>query len=380
MKQPLRSFPMGDWDLGLNALLALDGKEDTPSYIGLHVCKFFNPRVFLSTPMSLPPNILFELLQTENTVVYNTIAASGLFFWEYCITFAEEIDLIWRWKWSPVTVLFIIIRYLSFAIRVIELLFYGNLTGLIKPSVAACQKWVKLEVIVGHCLSSCVELLLAVRTHALYGRNRIMLALLIAITLAGQGASISILVRILPNFVTFPLPIPSNLHVGACVVIAADPDFPNYLVPALVTETTFFLLVLIKFIHTKITAKTHTSHLLIVFLRDGIWAYALVFGVLVWTIVTYKITPAKGDIAVTWLFTALPFAGTRLVINLRSEAPSRKNQDGMEMQIISPVSQTLSPMTLSFNSPYEQQQSFGGVTVTRSKVIVDDSYLPFESK
>lgn len=65
--------------------------------------------------------------------------------------------------------------------------------------------------------------------HALYGQSRIMLALLIIIVLGGQGASISILVKILPNFVTLPLPLPSNIHVGACVVLAADPNFPNYL-------------------------------------------------------------------------------------------------------------------------------------------------------
>lgn len=334
--------------------------------------------------MSLPPiplDTLFDLLKTENTVIYNTIAASAFFLWEYCITFAEEIDLIWRWKWSPITVLFIVIRYLAFAIRIVELVFYGNLTGLIKPSMQTCQNWVKLEVIGGHCLALAVDLLLAVRTHALYGRNRIVLGLLIVIILVGQGVGISILVRVLPHFVTLPLPLPPNIHVGACVVLAADPDFPNYLIPTLVTESSFFLLVLIKFVHTKITVKTNTSHLLLVFLRDGIWAFAMVFGVLVWTIVTYKNTPANGDIAITWLFTVLPFAGTRLVINLRSEAPSRQQQqDGMEMQIVSPVS-PLSRMTWSLTSRHEgQHPAYGGVTVTRSKMTVDDSYLPFEGK
>ncbi|GJJ13121.1 hypothetical protein Clacol_007371 [Clathrus columnatus] len=198
--------------------------------------------------------------------------------------------------------------FFGFISSYVELIFYANITGLIKPSIQTCQSWVRFEVISGHCLALSVDVLLAIRTHALYGRSRIMLGVLATILIISQGFGISILVRVIPNFVTTPLPLPSRIHIGACVVLAADPNFPNYLIPTLVTESSFFFLVLVKFIHSKVTTKTHTSHMLIVFLRDGLWAFALVFGVLVWSLVTYKVNPARGDIAITWLFSILAFS------------------------------------------------------------------------
>lgn len=48
----------------------------------------------------------------------------------------------------------------------VELIFYTNIAGLIMPSIQICQSWVKFEVISGHCLAFCVDLLLAIRSKS----------------------------------------------------------------------------------------------------------------------------------------------------------------------------------------------------------------------
>jgi hypothetical protein len=49
-------------------------------------------------------------------------------------------------------------------------------------------------------------------------------------------------------------------------------------VPTMVVEMCFTLLITMKFLYDKLCAKDPISHTLFVFIRDGAWAFCLVFG------------------------------------------------------------------------------------------------------
>jgi len=297
---------------------------------------------------SLPPGLLLQLVKEENVIIYNHLAASAFFFWDFCITFSQEVDLIWRAKWGYVTFLFFCSRYLAFAIIIMELLFYANITGLITPTAEGCLTWVKLEIVGGHLLSCAVDILLANRVYAFYGRNKQMLYLLMAIIIVGQSVGIAWIIVVVPKFRAAPLPVPHNLPLGACTVLQADPRFPEYFLPTLVMETILTIIFALKFIHMRLSTNVQLSQLMMIFLRDGLWAYTILFADFLWTYIAYKSSPQKGDTAIAWLFTVLSFSATRLILNLRAESPKREPENVELHHVHSDVVTIGSPTARSF--------------------------------
>jgi hypothetical protein len=43
-------------------------------------------------------------------------------FYDYCITFKDEVELVWNRKTTPVTILFYVIRYLPLINNIVELI------------------------------------------------------------------------------------------------------------------------------------------------------------------------------------------------------------------------------------------------------------------
>lgn len=273
--------------------------------------------------MSLPAAEIPILIIAQDPLIYNTVAASAFFFWEYCITFDEEVDLIWRWNLSLVSIMFHVIRYGTFGIRILELLFYANISGLIQPTVARCTAWIWIEVIVGQVMFICLGILFLLRVFAFYGKSKTLLAGLIVLFVLENAAEITIIVLTVPKMRAIPNPLPTNLHVSACVIVELPVLFAKFWLPALLFQSILFFLVLAKFVQTKRQAGADSPHLLSIFIRDGTWAFTLGFAVLLWGVLAYELEIGKGDVALTWIYSILSFCATRLVLNLRSAARRR---------------------------------------------------------
>jgi len=268
------------------------------------------------------PEAFLQMLKDENSVVYNNIAASSFLFWEYVITFSGECELIWRGEWSYITVLYLFSRYFALGMRIIQLLVYANVTGLLNPTPGLCLGWLKLEIVAHHALAFAVDLVLASRAYAVHAKDRKVLYLLTAILVAGQLAAIACLVVVIGVFRAGPLPIPHHISFGACVTLTADPRFHNYFLVTIIVETLLTILFAVKFapfIFSRATPGSRLSRLMVVFVRDGLWAYSLVCAILVRVYISYRINP-QGDMAIAWLYSVLSFTATRLILNLRTEA------------------------------------------------------------
>lgn len=270
------------------------------------------------------------LIIAEDAIIYNTVAASMFIFWEHCITFREEVDLIWRSQWSLVNVLFLVIRYMTLSIRIVELVFYTNVFGLIRPTPSNCVAWLRFEAAAGQILFFSVEIVLIMRVFAFYGRKWMLLFGVFALFALENAARITILGITIPKILIVPSPLPPNLHAGACLIVADPPLFSNYWVPGLIFESILFLLVMVRFVQTKLHAELDSPHVLVVFVRDGAWAFTVIFAVLLWNTLSFELTPVKGDVALTWLYSVLGCCGSRLVLNLRSAAVERMGLTGDE--------------------------------------------------
>ncbi|KAG2355018.1 hypothetical protein BDR07DRAFT_574016 [Suillus spraguei] len=96
------------------------------------------------------------------------------------LTLGHEIELIWRQRWSPMTVLYMAIRYIGISYSVINVL-------LNMPSISLTDVVSNIMFYVTNETSVVVAAMLGVimmaRLHAMYERSRIMLIFLVVIFL-----------------------------------------------------------------------------------------------------------------------------------------------------------------------------------------------------
>ncbi|KAG1738374.1 uncharacterized protein EDB91DRAFT_457133 [Suillus paluster] len=55
----------------------------------------------------------WELINSARFNSYFLVAACAAVIYDWVLTFEEEIELIWRQRWSLITVLYLVIRYIG---------------------------------------------------------------------------------------------------------------------------------------------------------------------------------------------------------------------------------------------------------------------------
>ncbi|KAF8578431.1 hypothetical protein K439DRAFT_1529160 [Ramaria rubella] len=262
--------------------------------------------------------VVSESILTYNTEFAHLVAASMFIFWDYVLTFGDEVNFIWRPKQNGVSILFYVIRYLTFFIRIIHLIFCTNVFGMVHISASGCLLWQWFQLITGQLLFLSVEILLIMRTFAFYGRNRPLLAAL-AFLLVGELAAMLALISItLPTSQIKANPL-SDIHAGPCIGVYIVPTYSSLWIPPLIVQGTLSILIAARFIKTRLNAQIGDPPLLKVFVRDHTWAFVLIFAVSLWTVLAYQLTIDQGEIAITWFYSVLGFClrTTMRTIHLR---------------------------------------------------------------
>jgi len=276
--------------------------------------------------MALPPSQIMALIHSEEVLIYNTVAASVFIFWDYCITFGQEVELIWWSKFSLVNLLFFVTRYVSIGIRIVEVMFYTNVSGALHPSPFACAAWIWIEVLSGLILVLCVNIILIMRVFAFYGRNKRVLAYILGLFLCEYVAIVTMLAISVPKILVMPSSsesLPPNIHTGACLMLGIPTLFSRLWTPGLIFESILLALVIIRVAKTRNAGMGTTPHVLTVFVRDGIWGFTVIFATVLWIVAAFGRSPEQGEIALTWWYSMMGFCGSRMVLNLRSLAKER---------------------------------------------------------
>jgi hypothetical protein len=132
---------------------------------------------------------------------------------------------------------------------------------------------------------------------AFYGKSKPLLAGLLTLFMCEVSAVVVMIVTTVSKFQIIPNPLPPNLDARSCLLLGAPALFTNcwcvkvrkpssrgaqlslrQRIPPLIFQSILFIIIVVKFIKTKLQAGRNSPHLLIVFVRDGIWAFALIFG------------------------------------------------------------------------------------------------------
>ncbi|KAG1844814.1 hypothetical protein DFJ58DRAFT_515308 [Suillus subalutaceus] len=125
-----------------------------------------------------------------NTVViysYFTVAASVGLIYDWALTFGQEVELIWRQRWSLMTFLYLIVRYVGIGWVVMNIL----------SSVPTISMTDTVSLVINNALSwtsNVVNVILGVimiaRLHAMYQRSRKVLIFLVVSFLAIRIANV----------------------------------------------------------------------------------------------------------------------------------------------------------------------------------------------
>ncbi|KAF8480659.1 hypothetical protein JB92DRAFT_3102050 [Gautieria morchelliformis] len=272
--------------------------------------------------MSALPSLSLQQIREENRLVYHTLASSTILIWNFCISFNQEIDFVWRAgkKWTLINVLFCILRYLGLFLAIVQIVFYTNLTGLLHPSTSTCQAWIWFRAAGGPVLLYSAELLLIMRVYAFYDMSRPLLySLLILLACHVSVQSVFVALKV-PEIIVTPIPFPTNRNVGICLMTSSPAALSFLWIPTFIVEGILFGFIAIRAIQLKPWSRPHAHGIVTVLIRDGSWTFLCIFAASLWLCVAFQTNPEQGNIALTWGLTMIGYCGTPLILNLRSEA------------------------------------------------------------
>lgn len=234
------------------------------------------------------------------------IAAIVWMIWDTIINWEDEVRYLWRGHARWVQWMYAFIRYAPI-IHGGYVLSHYNTTG--NPP-ARCRAYIAYELSFLELLTIAVEIILVIRVFVLYKQNRILKAAIIAAFVAEI-----ICMMVLVSFV-----IKGQTFTDDCIAATSPRIFIAYWLSSLAFETFLFVLTLAKCSRGSFRARrvARTRSVLFLFLRDGTWAFALIFVAMLLNTLMYQLnnTPRAG-IGYYWELAVLSYAGSHVILNIR---------------------------------------------------------------
>ncbi|KAG1776700.1 hypothetical protein EV702DRAFT_1279221, partial [Suillus placidus] len=129
---------------------------------------------------------------------YFVAAGSAGIMYDWALTFGQEVELIWRQRWSLMTLLYLSVRYVGILFAVINILLYI-------PTVSETDAVSQILFVALDWTSVVVNVLLGVimitRLYAMYQRSRKVLILLVVVFLSVNIAN-GVLTAILTSHIS----------------------------------------------------------------------------------------------------------------------------------------------------------------------------------
>jgi len=254
---------------------------------------------------------------------YFQVAAFVMLLYDHMLTFDQEVNRIWKQKFSGVTLLFLTNRYLTpIQFTIIMVAFhYPSWTGKV------CEKYVVFEGASSATLIAVCQLIMIIRVYALYHRS-LAIIIFLMILWATQ-----IIVSAIGVHTGYRVPLPPMLR--GCILIGDSPVFSLLWVGPLVTDTCIFALTLWR-TRMYIIDTVGRGPTMGIFIRDGIFYFLVIFLVNLMNTLLFFLAPV--DLHAL----GAPFGQlltnvmvSRLVLNLRysSEPPEHDPRvSGFNMQ------------------------------------------------
>ncbi|KZV69424.1 hypothetical protein PENSPDRAFT_580985 [Peniophora sp. CONT] len=235
------------------------------------------------------------------------VSAATFLAYDILLTLRDEIALIWpkphtSWiKW-----LFIFVRYFALGMQ-LSLIFVGtDIAAEFHYTRGSCVSWYIYQEVATDLLVAAVEIILMLRVNALYNSNRWVTWILAGLFVVENLAILITLIKVVPS-VQFD---------SVCVVTHSPFSLLGFGIAVIAFETVLLVLMLVKFVEA-LSSGWGDAPILTVVVRDGIWAFALVFFVLCINAGFYLgLNGALAAVAYQWIISVESFAGYRLILNM----------------------------------------------------------------
>ncbi|KAI0923787.1 hypothetical protein AcW1_006652 [Taiwanofungus camphoratus] len=204
------------------------------------------------------------------------------------------------------------VRHFPYVVQLIMISVTKAHTG-VAWSAAGCHSWIVFQVAAMECVTVAVEIVLISRVYAMYNCNRAILTVLLLLFLAEIIAMIAIIVYSVPR---------ASFITRWCLTTHAPNIFTLYWFISLAFESVLFAMTLVKLCssisigHSR--RRSNHSSILFVLLRDGTWAFAVIFAVMLLNALMFRLVdnPLAG-ICFFWELSLFSSAGSHVLLNLR---------------------------------------------------------------
>jgi len=272
--------------------------------------------------------ILVEVARQGTGTKYGFIAVLTLLVYDNLTTLADEVELIWKRKFSAVTFIFIVNRYYSVAVQFIGVL--ESIDPVITPTI--CNRMVLFQPLAaGIPLTFFPNFVVSLRVYALYDRNK-YLAVLIILYLMAEFA-VALWVYLTPSMYAVSLPGPENvtdsLPLHACLAYSSlklnSFQAATFQFMQTIFDSWVLALVLFKSFKEFMGPRSNRG-LRSIIATHGVIYYVVVFSTnFTWALmVLLATTGLKYTMAVPTLVLA-PLAANKLTLSLRSYGAGTKN-------------------------------------------------------
>jgi len=279
----------------------------------------------------------------RHVVDYLFISAGAIFLYDWVLTLHLEVKLIWFSRWSYTKVLFLVLRYMTFVsvwMSIINVSFLGR-TQEVCRRTSPVQTWFLL---MGIFVS---EVILAVRTWAVWRQNKFIGFGLSALTIAHLVVQCVMLSRYTPSLGYAPPPYPGFR--GCFVTKASGLLWVNYTAMAIVEAIVLALMAVSAVRSYRRGSNGELSHIIH---RDGIQLYIYLLLISVTNVVIMKALPFEDTVLLAFLQQMIyPVLTARIVLNIR-DVGSR----GLQTELHTGYHQHLMFATPMKNLPPSQQE------------------------
>ncbi|KAK7690339.1 hypothetical protein QCA50_006996 [Cerrena zonata] len=261
------------------------------------------------TAVESPADVYISLFRDAQATQWVSVSAVCFVVYDVLINLGDEIELIWGVPWTWVNWAYLYIRHFGM-LSLASLLFLStndhNKHGF---SHAVCRGFIVYECFLTLSLIFVVECVLMIRIYAIFGQNRRLLRVLslflaceTVVAAVGQGYTSARTVF--------------DLQLGCVATLAPTLFIASWIAP-LSFQTVLFALTMWKFLGT-IMRKTPKDTVVFMLLRDGIWAYALMFGVLLLNMLMFQLKNSPlAPLCFKWALSIISFCGSHVLLNMR---------------------------------------------------------------
>ncbi|KAG1748431.1 uncharacterized protein EDB91DRAFT_878893 [Suillus paluster] len=131
----------------------------------------------------------WPLINLTRISSYFVVASSAGVMYDWALSFGQEVELVWRQRWSLMTVLYLSVRYVGIIYIVISIMLNVPtipVTPVVSYIMYVTRNWTNVAVFV------ILGVIMITRLHAMYQGSRMMLIFLVVVFLAVKIATVVI--------------------------------------------------------------------------------------------------------------------------------------------------------------------------------------------